>query len=214
MFPFLCYLSQAPGVTGTGRFLTVIYSSRLHLVVRRPLRKDLYQGSAANLPWALGKLLPVLLAPFYKQWQALSAHSQRHRSTVQTNMFTIIATHGLETKTSLKFSLRHRVLKASWGMPVTVMFSAREQRRHLENSCLGMGVGVVGPSEPVGRVQGPHPSLLITLLPSPALNLGTSSENLMGTKWKIFIWSKVPTLQKGKLRPQEVKGYAYQHPSG
>lgn len=40
-------------------------------------------------------------------------------------------------------------------MPVIVTFSARVQRRHLENSYLGTVVVVVGPSDWVGRVQRP-----------------------------------------------------------
>lgn len=65
-----------------------------------------------------------------------------------------------------------------------VMFSVRVQRRHLENSSLGTAVGVVGPSDQVGRVQGPPPTSLITFLPLPILNLEASSEDLIGTKWK------------------------------
>lgn len=99
-------------------------------------------------------------------------------------------------------------------MPVIVTFSARVQRRHLENSYLGTVVVVVGPSDRVGRVQRPQPTSLITPLPLPVLKLGTSLEDLIGTKGKPSIWSNVPTLQMGKLKPQEEKGCAYQHHSG
>lgn len=51
----------------------------------------------------------------------------------------------------------HKVLQASWEMPVVVMFSARVQRRHLENSCLGTVVGMVGACDQVGRVQASIP---------------------------------------------------------
>lgn len=112
---------------------------------------------------------------------------------------------------NLKSSWRHKVLKASWEMPVIVMFSARVERRHLENSCIGAVMGVVGPSEWVGRVQSLHPTSLAVL---PILNPGASSVDLIGTKWKPFIWSNVPTLYVGKPRPQEVKGYVCQHYSG
>lgn len=99
-------------------------------------------------------------------------------------------------------------------MPVIVTFSARVQRRHLENSYLGTVVVVVGPSDQVGRVQRHQPTSLIIPLPLPVLKLGTSLEDLIGTKWKPSIWSNVPTLQMKKLKPQEVKGCAYQHHSG
>lgn len=97
---------------------------------------------------------------------------------------------------------------------MVVMFSARVQRRHLENSCLETVMEMVGPCDKVGRAQSLRPTPLLTLLPLPVLNVAASSENVIGTKWKPFIWSKVPTLQMMKLRPQEVKGCAYQHHSG
>lgn len=62
-------------------------------------------------------------------------------------------------------------------MPVIVTFSARVQRRHLENSYLGTVVVVVGPSDRVGRVQRPQPTSLTTPLPLPVLKLGTSLED-------------------------------------
>lgn len=97
LFPSLCYLAQAPSVTGTGRFLPITSFSRLHL----ELKKDLHPGSAANLPWALDKFiaLPGLPGPFLSTAGSALPISQRHRSTVQTNMSAIIATHELETKT-------------------------------------------------------------------------------------------------------------------
>lgn len=91
------------------------------------------------------------------------------------------------------------------------MFSARDQRRHLE--ILASEAGAVGPREPAGRVEGPHPTSLRALVPLPVLNLGAASEDLMGTKCKPFIWANVPTLQMRKLRPYEVKGCACQHHS-
>lgn len=99
-------------------------------------------------------------------------------------------------------------------MPVIVTFSARVQRRHLENSYLGLVVVVVGPSDRGGRVQRPQTTSLITPLPLLVLKLGTSLEDLIGTKWKPSIWSNVSTLQIRKLKPQEVKGCAYQHHLG
>lgn len=51
----------------------------------------------------------------------------------------------------------HKVLQASWEMPVVGMFSVRVQRRHLENSSLGTAVGMVGPCDQVGRVQASIP---------------------------------------------------------
>lgn len=99
-------------------------------------------------------------------------------------------------------------------MPATVMFSAREQRRHLAHSCLGVVVGVVGRSEPVGRVPGPHSTSLVTLLPPPIKNLGALSGDVMGTKRKPCIWSNTPTRQMGKLRLPEGKGCAHQHHPG
>ena len=65
------------------------------------IKKDLYPGSAADLLWALGKLLalPGLLGPFLSMTGSALPTSQRHRSTVQTNTSTIIATHELGRKT-------------------------------------------------------------------------------------------------------------------
>lgn len=83
-------------------------------------------------------------------------------------MLTIIATQGLETNTSL--SQRHKVLKASWEMPVIVMFSAREQRRHLK--ILASEAGVVGPSEPVAAFRTPIPLHLEHFCHCPSLTLG------------------------------------------
>lgn len=60
---------------------------------------------------------------------------------------------------------------------------------------------MVGPRDQVSRVQGSYPTSLVTLLPLPILNLGASSEDIIGTKWKPFTWPNVPTLQMGKLRP-------------
>lgn len=57
---------------------------------------------------------------------------------------------------------------------------------------------MVGPGDQAGRVQGHHHTSLITLLPLPILNLGASSEDLIGTKWKPLIWSKIPNITDGK----------------
>lgn len=103
---------------------------------------------------------------------------------------------------SLKSFRRHKVLKASWEMPVMVRFSARVQRRHLENSCLGAVMGEVGPIDQPREVWSPHPSHFKL----PILNPGASLEDPIGIKWKPLVWSNIPNLYIGKLRPQEAKG--------
>lgn len=75
-------------------------------------------------------------------------------------------------------------------------------------------MGVVGLSDRVGRVRSPYPTSLVMLPQLPILNPGASEEDLNGTRWKSFIWSNAPTSDIGKLRPQEVKGYACQYYSG
>ena len=81
IFVSLYYLPHMPCVTGAGSFFTVrVLFQTAPACLSGPLGKDLHPGSAPNLSWALGKLLPVLLAPFCKQWQALSTLSERHCS--------------------------------------------------------------------------------------------------------------------------------------
>ena len=119
-----------------------------------------------------------------------SAHPP-HRGTsvlIQTN--TIIAPRGLETKT-LRFSvlLEAQNLKSFLGDAcdggVLCQGTERALTRFLLRSSHGGGRAIGR----VGRV--PDPTSFITL---PVLHPGAFSEDLIGTEWKPFFWSNVPTL--------------------
>lgn len=119
-----------------------------------------------------------------------SAHPP-HRGTsvlVQTN--TIIAPRRLETKT-LRFSvlLEAQNLKSFLGDACDGGVLWQGTERALTRFLLRSSHGGGRTAEQVGRV--PEPTAFITV---PILHPGASSEDLIGTEWKPFIWSNVPTL--------------------
>lgn len=111
--------TQAPRVSGTGSFLPSIYSSRWLLAISGATQKGSTSRLCCQLAMGFGQVTccPELPGgPFYANDRLCLPTSERRRCTVQTNMSTIIATHGLEEKTSsLKSSRRHEVLKSFLG---------------------------------------------------------------------------------------------------
>ena len=153
-------------------------------------------GSAFKLYCCLnmgsGQVTRTLEPPRFLLTMTGSAHPP-HRSTgvlVQTNTSTITALRGLETKTLWSSVLLEvQDLKSFLGdasdSGVLCQGTERALTRFLLRSSHGGGRAI----EPVGRV--PDPTSFITL---PILHPGAFSEDLIGTKWKPFIWSNVPTL--------------------
>lgn len=96
--------------------------------------------------------------PFYANDRLCLPTSERRRCTVQTNMSTIIATHGLEEKTSsLKSSRRHEVLKSFLGNACDSHVLCQGTEKALRKFLLRSSNGGGGAQWPSGQGSEPLP---------------------------------------------------------